>query len=198
MKTKSVSFAESPVVQYYNPKEPIIPTVNPPTIELNFAGSKLLSKNENTLPYVKLTLGSEPDSFNTVGLLDTGCSWSICEYKTFQSIPSYEKYIVEKISNTKISCANDSSLQVEYKARIPITFIDKDDKRYTFEKTFYIVRNLIHPIFLGYEIINNEIANAIFHDHLSLINPVDKSLVEIPIMRQLREPEINFSCIQDT
>ena len=55
----------------------------------------LLSKSENTLPYVRLTLGIENEAsvgYKTVGLLDTGCSWSICEYKTFSKIPNYKDF----------------------------------------------------------------------------------------------------------
>ena len=170
------------------------------TFELNFSSSKLLSENSsiNTLPYVKIILGNKCNGFKTIGLLDTGCSWSICEFKTFIKIPNFKDYITEEIKNCKVSCANNSNMQIEYKAVIPITFKDEENNCYTFEKVFFIVKNLAHPVFLGYEIINNVIAKGIFHDHLSLINPKDNTTVDIPIIRQMKEPQINFLCSNDT
>ena len=106
------------------------------TFELNFITSQLLA-HENTLPYVRLTLGNEPNGFKTVGLCDTGCSRSICEYKTFIKIPNFKDFIIEEIKDKKINCANDTSLKIEYKAKIPIQFCDKDDIKYTFEKVFF-------------------------------------------------------------
>ena len=89
-------------------------------------------------------------------------------------------------------------MKIEYKALIPITFKDKENNSYTFEKVFFVVKNLAHPVFLGYEIIDNVIAKGIFHDHLSLINPKNNTTVDIPIVRQMKEPQINFLCSNDT
>ena len=197
---KKVSFSQPlELVKHFNHNDPPSTANTTNTFELNFTSCKLLSENadHNTLPYVRLSLGNDANCFKTVGLLDTGCSWSICEYRTFCRIPNFEDFIVEKISNGKISCANDSSLKVEYKAKIPITFTDQENNSHTFEKVFFVVKGLIHPVFLGYEIIDNVIARGIFHDHLELYNS-NKTLVNIPIIRQLKEPKINFTCVADT
>ena len=131
---KTVSFKD-PIssIKYFNPQQPL----NATNFELNFLSTCLLDnekEKKNTLPYVQIKLGKESKSFNTVGLLDTGCSWSICEYKTFTRIPSYEKYILEKMTNVNVSCANDSNMKIEFKAEIPITFQDSDGNKYTFTK----------------------------------------------------------------
>ena len=73
---------------------------------------------------------------------------------------------MEILKDSKISCANDSSMKIEYKARIPITFTTESNKKVTFEKIFYVVRNLIHPVFLGYEMIDGVMAKAIFPQSL--------------------------------
>ena len=203
-KPKSVSF-KNPISSYkvFNCDDPPLKINNYPIIdcELNFTSvSGLLDTTDsNTLPYVKIKLGQENNVLNTVGLLDTGCSWSICEYKTFIKIPNFKDFIINEVSKAKISCANDSSMKVEYKAKLPITFEDEEDNCFTVWKTFFVVRNLIHPVFLGYEIIDGKIAKAIYPDSLLLVNPKDKTKdVKIPIIRQLKEPEINFCCAKDT
>ena len=200
-KRKTVSF-KTPIctVKYFRENDPTVITNTTNTFELNFSSSKLLSGtiSKNTLPYVKLTLGNKSKGFDTAGLLDTGCSWSICEFKTFIKIPNFKDYIIEEIKNSKVSCANNTNMKIEYKALIPITFKDKENNSYTFEKVFFVVKNLAHPVFLGYEIIDNVIAKGIFHDHLSLINPKNNTTVDIPIVRQMKEPQINFLCSNDT
>ena len=85
-KPKSVSF-KNPIstVKYYNKNDPAVITNTTNTFELNFSACKLISDttSKNTLPYVRITLGDKTNGFITVALLDTGCSWSICEFKTF-------------------------------------------------------------------------------------------------------------------
>ena len=95
----SVSFKEPiELVKIFSRDDPPIKigcdkNVSCDDIELNFTSVCGLLKDEtsefsNTLPYVKLMLGDKQSSLKTVGLLDTGCSWSICEYKTFTKIVS--------------------------------------------------------------------------------------------------------------
>ena len=86
MTRKKVSFSQPlELVKHFNHNDPPSTANTTNTFELNFTSCKLLSENanHNTLPYVRLSLGNDANCFKTVGLLDTGCSWSICEYIYF-------------------------------------------------------------------------------------------------------------------
>ena len=202
VKTKNQIIFKQPIslVKYFNSNDPPNKISSSTDFELNFSSFCHFSDQgqSNSLPYVKIFLGNHDNNFKTIGLLDTGCSWSICEFKTFIKIPNFKDFIIEELKDSKISCANDSSMKIEYKAKIPITFTAEDNKKVKYEKIFYVVRNLIHPVFLGYEMIDGMMGKAIFPQSLVLVDPKDKQDVQIPIIRQLKEPQINFTCVSDT
>ena len=119
VKTKNAITFKQPIslVKYFNSNDPPnkISSSSFIDFELNFSILSQLADQEqsNSLPYVRISLGNHDNSFKTIGLLDTGCSWSICEFKTFIKIPNFKEYIVEILKDSKISCANDSSMKIE-------------------------------------------------------------------------------------
>ena len=142
---------------------------------------------KGVLPFVPTMLGPK-DSKTKVDafmLADSGSTHCILDLNAFKKMTNYEQYIVSHSSTASIVTASKTTVQVAYRAKIPVTFKDARGHLHTVSHMFFIVSGLAHTGYLGSDfLLNTSITRGFYSGYINLVEPIRKlKVVQIPISK---------------
>lgn len=139
---------------------------------LNF--SNIYQNKDSLLPFLKLYIGNDiSKTFTIHGLLDSGSVRCFINQTAFMSISDYEN-VKEVPLNQKVYSASNTPIDILSKCIINFYLKDDQSKYHKFSWEFYITKQLVHDIYIGYDFILQNIIKHISTDHIMFCNEKSK------------------------